>query len=84
MPAALGTVGTRTCSLVVAHPAPGWRAPDPTKQGQQQRRLAPASAAAATVVPLPCKAHWLSKRKAEKPRERRAAGHRESAIPRKT
>ena len=60
--------------------------PDPTAQ----RHLTPnpcnpeeATEEAATAS-LPCRADWLSMRKAETPPQRRTAGLRESAISRKT
>ena len=58
--------------------------PNPTPQGKQQRRYAPASAEVPTVAPLPCRADWLSGRKAEMHLQRRTAGLIESAIPRKS
>ena len=62
----------------------GTKHPTPAPPGKQQRKHTPASAAAATAAPLPCRADWLSMRKAETPPQRRTAGLRESAISRKT
>ena len=60
--------------------------PNPTALGtaaeKAQRRPAPATEA--MVVPPPCRALWLSKRKVEMPLKRRVAGLRESAICTKT
>ena len=56
----------------------------PASRGQQQRRHPPTSTVAATAELPPCRANWLSKRKVEKPPQRRAAELRESTIPRKT
>ena len=65
-------------------PAQRHHTPNPIPQGKQQRRRTPASSVAAMVAPLPCRANWLSKRKVEMAPQKRTAGLRETAIPRKT
>ena len=55
----------------------------PQPRVQQQRRCVPAFEVAATVMPPPYRANWLSERKTEMPGHR-AVVLRESAIPRKT
>ena len=62
-------------------PAQRHHTPNPIPQGKQQRRRTPASAAAATVAPLLCRANWLSGRKAEMTQQRRTTGLRSQQSP---
>ena len=98
-PESLGRMGTQTCGTSGYLPcpssrgqtlkptAPGGRVPD----AATQRHLAPnpcdpgeAAEELCTCIFSSSNCDWLSKRKVETPLQRRTAGLRESAIPRKT
>ena len=73
-----GRPSTHTCNPEnIAHLSPLPRGTWAHPHRLKQRRHSPASTVAPTVAPPPCRADWISKRKADMPLKRRTAALRE-------